>query len=51
MFIKIKDLTELSRFVLEAAKIEGDVLVHRGRFCVDGKSIMGMISIHVAEGC
>ena len=51
MFIKIKDLTELSRFVLKAATVEGDVLVHRGRFCVDGKSIMGMISIHVAKGC
>lgn len=50
-YIKIFGLNDLSNFVIEAAKVKGDVLIYRGKFCVDGKSLMGMMSINVFEGC
>jgi phosphotransferase system HPr-like phosphotransfer protein len=50
-YIKITNLKDLSNFILEASKVEGDVLVHRGKFCVDGKSLMGMMSIDISNGC
>ena len=49
-YIKINDLKNLSDFVKEASKVKGDVLVHRGKFCVDGRSLMGMLSIDISEG-
>ncbi len=50
-YIKITGLNDLSNFVIEASKVKGDVLVYRGKFCVDGKSLMGMMSINISEGC
>ena len=50
-YIKITELDDLSTFISKAVKVEGDVLVHREKFCVDGKSIMGMMSIDVSQGC
>ena len=50
-YIKIINLKDLSKFVLEASKVEGDILVYRGKFCVDGKSLMGMMSLNISEGC
>ena len=50
-YIKIINLQDLSKFVLEASKVEGDILVYRGKFCVDGKSLMGMMSLNISEGC
>lgn len=49
-YIKITNLNDLSKFVLESSKVKGDVLVQRGKFCVDGKSLMGMMSINIYEG-
>ena len=50
-FIKIHGINDVNNFVNEARKVEGDVLVSRGHFCVDGKSILGMFSIDVSQGC
>ncbi len=50
-YIKIFGLNDLSNFVIEATKVKGDVLVYRGKFCVDAKSLMGMMSLNVYEGC
>ena len=49
-YIKIININDLSKFVLEASKVEGDVLVYRGKFCVDGKSLMGMMFINIYNG-
>ena len=31
--------------------MNGEVSVYRGKFCVDGKSLMGIVSLNTAEGC
>lgn len=31
-------------------KVDGEVDVHKGRYVIDGKSIMGMMSIDVFSG-
>lgn len=49
--IKILGLNDLSNFIKKANEVKGDVLVYRGKFVVDGKSIMGMMSIDVSDGC
>lgn len=50
-YIKIITLDELSDFVSRASKVNGNVMVSRGKFCVDGKSILGMMFINSSEGC
>ena len=43
-------ISDLGEFVNEASKVEGAVTVRKGVYCVDGKSIMGMVSIDVSTG-
>lgn len=50
-YIKITTLEDLSDFLKKAREVNGDVLVHRGKFCVDGKSMMGMMSVDVSQKC
>lgn len=49
--IKINNLKDLNLFVQKSNQVNGDVSVYRGKFCVDGKSLMGIISLNTAEGC
>ena len=48
--IKLIDIDEIREFVNEAMKVDGEVDVHKGRYVIDGKSIMGMMSIDVFSG-
>lgn len=49
-FIKMNSITDVMNFVKEASKIEGDVTVLKGRYIIDGKSIMGVMSIDMSTG-
>ena len=49
--IKITNINDVDIFVQKARSVEGDILVSRGKFCVDGKSVLGMFSLNVSEGC
>ena len=49
--IKITSLIDLKNFLLKARSVEGDVLVSHGRYTVDGKSILGLMSIDISMGC
>lgn len=49
--IKIIDLNKLCDFVIKSSQVEGAVLAHRGKFCVDAKSLLGMMFINTAQGC
>ena len=51
VFIKIAEIDGVNKFVQHARNVQGDVLVSRGQFCVDGKSILGMYSLDVSQGC
>lgn len=48
--IKLIDIDEIREFVNEAMKVDGEIDVHKGRYVIDGKSIMGMMSIDVFSG-
>ena len=49
--IKIAEIDGVNNFVQKARNVRGDVLVSRGKFCVDGKSILGMYSLDISQGC
>ena len=51
VFIKITEIENVNEFVQHARSVQGDILVSRGKFCVDGKSILGMYSLNVSQGC
>lgn len=48
--IAIKNMQDLYDFVHAAERVEGDICCLRGRFSVDAKSIMGLMSIDIASG-
>lgn len=50
-YIKFSNFNDLTLFLLKAKEVKGDILVYRGKFCVDGKSLIGMIFINAFEGC
>lgn len=51
IFIKIPGINDVNAFVQKARSVDGDILVSRGKFCVDGKSVLGMFSLDVTDGC
>lgn len=50
-YIKINSLTDLTKFVKEASKVNGDVLIYRGKYCIDGKSMLGAMTIDISGKC
>lgn len=50
-YISIKTIPELSEFLSHSNNVEGDVIIHRGKFIIDAKSIMGIMSIDISEKC
>ena len=49
MIISIKSLHDVYTFINETQKVDGDVTVKRGRYAVDGKSIMGIFSVDMSQ--
>ena len=49
-FIKMNGIQDVMTFVKIASSIDGDVLVKKGKFCIDGKSLMGMFSLDLSNG-
>ncbi len=47
--IKINLVADVMKFVQEAAKIEGQVIVERDIYKVDGKSLLGVMSINPSK--
>lgn len=50
MIIKISGIADLSHFVQAATQVDGDVIVRKGKYVVDGKSLLGMFSIDPTLG-
>lgn len=50
-YVTIHGINDLNNFIQKARTVDGDVLVTRGKFVVDGKSIMGLFSIDISQGC
>ena len=49
-FIKMSDINDIANFVNEASKVESDINVLKGRYIINGKSIMGVMSIDMSTG-
>ena len=49
IIISIKGLNDVYKFVEKAQSVDGDVTVRRGRYNVDGKSVMGIFSIDMSQ--
>jgi len=47
--ISINGLNDVYEFIRQASKVDGDVLLKRGKFVVDAKSFLGVLSIDVSQ--
>ena len=50
IYVKLNNINDITEFVRQASLVDGDILVKKGKFCVDGKSLMGVISVDVSTG-
>ena len=50
MRIKINSLNDVYDFVKHAQDVEGDIIVSKGKFYVDGKSVLGILSLDMSDG-
>lgn len=50
MFIKINDISDVSAFVNHASKVEKDVTIYKGKYVINGKSLLGMFSLDLISG-
>lgn len=50
MYVAISTINKAAEFVQKASQVDGDVICTKGRYTVDGKSIMGVFSIDISEG-
>lgn len=49
-FIKISYLPDITNFIKLASAVDGDVEVHKGKWVIDAKSIMGVMSLDMSSG-
>lgn len=49
--ITLHDINDITTFVRLATLVEEDIDVQSGRYIVDGKSIMGIMSIDISKPC
>ena len=49
-FISLDKVNDIIEFVRHASMVDGDVLVRKGVYTADGKSIMGIISLYPSNG-
>lgn len=50
IYVAINDINKITEFVQKASQVDGDVICTKGRYTIDGKSIMGVFSIDTSEG-
>ena len=50
MYVVINTINKVTEFVQKASQVDGDVICTKGRYTIDGKSIMGIFSIDISEG-
>lgn len=47
--IRLNTTDKVKSFVTKANAYPGDLIVKNGKFCVDGKSIMGLFSLNLSD--
>jgi len=49
MIISIKGLQDVYNFISKAQAVDGDITVKRGKYTVDGKSVLGIFSLDMSQ--
>lgn len=50
IYVKINGIADISKLAIAAGAVDGDVTVRKGKYVVDGKSIMGLFSLDLSTG-
>ena len=50
MYIAINTINRAIEFVQKASQVDGDVICTKGRYSIEGKSIIGIFSNNISEG-
>lgn len=50
IFIKMNSITDITSLVKEASAVDGEIEIRKGRWCVDGSSLMGVMSLDMSTG-
>lgn len=50
MKVSISSINDIYKFVELAQSVEGDIVVRKGKFCVDGRSALGVLSLNLTSG-
>lgn len=50
MRIKISNLKDIRELVSQAQLVDGDVILSKGKFAVDAKSALGVLSLDISDG-
>ena len=50
MYVAINTINKATEFVQKASQVDGNVICTKGRYTIDGKSIMGIFSIDISGG-
>lgn len=48
--IRLKDVEEVLCFTSNSNLVEGDIIVRRGKYCIDGKSSLGIAALDASAG-
>lgn len=48
--IKVNAISDATKIVQIAANVNGDVIITKGKYSIDAKSIMGIFSIDLSQG-
>lgn len=49
MIVSIKGLNDIYNFIANAQKVNGDIIIRRGRYVIDAKSILGIFSLDMSQ--
>ena len=50
VYVKINNVSDITTFAMLAGQLEGDIDVTKGKYCVDGASLMGLFGINMSNG-
>lgn len=48
--VRIRGVADAATLVEHAKEINTDVTIRHGKFCIDGKSILGVLSLDMSDG-
>lgn len=48
--LNVINLSELKNFINEMIEFDSDINIHKGSYCVDAKSLLGVLSLDSSNG-